>query len=445
MFFGLLIFTILLYIRPVDFFPILAPLHLTRVVAILTFLTLFIRKKGFAKVNLFKDCAQTRYMTALFVVMFLSLITSIWRGNTIDGIITFFRVYIGYLLIINVIDSVKRFKIMTSIMVVCGFILSVMAIKGYYAGTVKIVDGRMFASFSGLIGDPNDFAQALLMLIPFSYMWLFQKTYFVKKIFSIVAMVVFLYAIILTGSRGGLLGVAAIGFFIFLRSKKKVAIAFLVVCVGLIFWGLAPDSYKERVYTIKTASVDDASTIGRIDAWKAGFNMMTHRVFGVGAGNFGEGFVQYRLEDAIDPIGKRKAAHNMYVQIGGETGFVGFGIFLLLIVSSFKALNRSKRKIMEGGKWKMEDGKEIGLLIDATFVSLAGFCVTGLFLSQGYSWFLYYLIGFSVVLERLAFRENGERPPVGEAGRMGNGEKKTIGAKKWKSRAASIELVKEDG
>ena len=61
---------------------------------------------------------------------------------------------------------------------------------------------------------------------------------------------------------------------------------------------------------------------------------MTHRIFGVGAGNFGEGFVMYRPPDAVDVSGERRVAHNMFIQVGGETGFVGFVIFIFLIGSS---------------------------------------------------------------------------------------------------------------
>ena len=97
-------------------------------------------------------------------------------------------------------------------------------------------------------------------------------------------------------------------------------------------------------------------------------------------------------------------------------GFVGFFVFLALLSSSFKALNNVRKVVMKGDSENTQN-KEIRFFADATFVSLAGFCVTGLFLSQTYSWFLYYLIGFSVALERIVIQKpQGTSAPRQESG-----------------------------
>ena len=136
---------------------------------------------------------------------------------------------------------------------------------------------------------------------------------------------------------------------LWLKNKRKVLVTVVGIVVLSGIWQVAPQSYRDRILSIQTAADDDNAAISRMDAWKAGQNMMTHRLFGVGGGNFGEGFVLYRPLDAVDAPGTRRAAHNMFIQVGGETGFPGLLIFLLMIGETFKGLNRVKRKMREDG------------------------------------------------------------------------------------------------
>ena len=101
----------------------------------------------------------------------------------------------------------------------------------------------------------------------------------------------------------------------------------------------------------------------------------------------------------------RRVAHNIFIQVGGETGFVGFVIFIFMIGTSLISLNRTKKIILKEGDANKEKRREILLLADATFLSLIGYCASGIFLAQAYNFILYYLIGFSVVLKRLAFSD----------------------------------------
>ena len=190
-------------------------------------------------------------------------------------------------------------------------------------------------------------------------------------------------------------------FVLWLRGRKKI-ISIIILTFLLIFsWHITPQSYKERMVDIQASAIEDAAAISRLDAWKAGWNMMTHRTFGVGVGNFGEGFVQYRQPDAVDFLGMRRVAHNMFIEVGGEMGFVGFFVFIFMIGYTFIALNRIKRRILKEIKTAKKAGRELVLLVDATFLSLIGYCASGMFLSQAYNFVLYYLIGFSVVIETL--------------------------------------------
>ena len=411
-FIGLYMLTVSLYIKPGIFSSVLAAARPSLILGALTFLMVFMHKRKKGGIEFFK-AVSSRWFLALGVVMCLSMFTSIWRGNTYGFMVNFFKVYIAYFLIINLVSSLNRYRAIVWAMVLSMLYIGVVSIREYYGSGAGMDGGRMFGAYRGaLFGDPNDLALGFTMLIPFLYFDLFRGKSFVRKLIQLGAITLFLWAIVLTQSRGGFLALLVMLFILWLKNKYKARLAVIGIFVLALGWQIAPQTFRDRMLTIETAADEDNAAISRLDAWEAGFNMMKGRLFGVGAGNFGEGFVRYRPADAIDVPGMRRVAHNMFMQIGGEAGFPGLIVFLLMIGSAFKTLNKVKKNVREYGsqveKKKSPEGgepvnlNEVVLLADATFVSLAGYCASGMFLSQGYNFILYYLIAFSVVLECLS-------------------------------------------
>ena len=398
-FVGLYLFTIILYLKPEIFGSIFSFLHVARMVGFLTLIALFFQAGKKGGIKYFND-TQSRWLVVLGIVMCFSMLTSIWRGNTVGFLLNFLKVYVAYFLIINLVSSLKQYRAIVWAMVASMAYIGVVSIRTYYSLGESLSGERMFGAFRGaLFGDPNDMAMGFIMLLPFLYYDLFRGSLILRKAVLLVLIGIFLWGIVLTQSRGGFIGLAVMLFVLWLRSKRKVLLAVLGIIILILGWQVAPQSFKDRMMTIRTSAEEDNDVISRLNAWHAGWNMMTHRIFGVGAGNFGEGFVMYRPPDAVDVLGERRVAHNMFMQVGGETGFVGLFIFIFLIGSSFLSLNKVKQRILKDRTAIKEDKRGIELLIDATFLSLIGYCASGMFLSQAYNFVLYYLIGFSVVLK----------------------------------------------
>lgn len=441
-FIGLFLFTVMLYVKPGIFGAIFATLHITRLVGALTFVIFLFKSRKSGGIKFF-NAVQSKWLIVFGFVMCCSMTTSIWRGNTLGFLTGFLKVFIAYFLVVNLTSTLKRYRALVWAMVLSMVFIGGASIKDYYGGGAAADGGRMFGAFRGaLFGDPNDLAMAFIMLVPFLYYDLFLGKGFLRKGMVVGIMGLFFGGIVLTQSRGGLIGMVVMLLFLWLRSKIKLRLAIIGLIVLAIGWQIAPQSYKDRMMSIQTAAETDNAAINRLDAWEAGWNMMTHRAVGVGVGNFGEGFFRYKPDDAIEAPGARQAAHNMFVQIGGETGFPGLIIFLFMLGVTFKALNRVKKNILKEGRGAKGEGREIVLLADATYVSLVGYCASGFFLSQGYNFILYYLIAFSVVLERLSSgyfdKIKAREKELNEKDR----DKKE--QRKWKSKAASAGLVKED-
>ena len=461
-FIGLYVFTAFLYVRPGMFSTFLAMTRPNLLLGVLTFLMVFIHKGRKGGIIFFK-AVPSKWFLVLGMVMCLSMATSIWRGNTYAFLVHFFKIYVAYFLIINLVSSLNHYRAIVWSMVMSMVYIGFMSIREYYLSGAALEGGRMFGAYQGaLFNDPNDLALGFTILIPFLFFDLFRGKGLWRKMIQIGIIALFLWAIVLTQSRGGLIGLLVMLLMLWFKSKYKVRLAVIGLIILAIGWQMAPQSYRERMMTIQEAGEEDAAVISRMDAWQAGFNMMKDRVFGVGMGNFGEGFVHYRPEGAVDPGGTRRAAHNMFIEIGGETGFSGLFVFVMMIASAFRVLIRIKKRpssTVPIPPSRLGEMKEIGLLADATFVSLVGYCASGMFLSQAYNFVLYYLIAFAVVLENFT-KFPGAQVPQSPAkkskffGNMGTGEPGNMrkgnrgsgdhgNLRKWKSRAMSVQLKKK--
>lgn len=395
---GLVLYTIIIYIRPADFFPILSLLHLARVLAIVTLLSLIFAQIGQRKYLWHKN-RQLLLLSILIFVALISVFTSIWKSNSLEAFIDFLKIYIIFILIINLIDNVKKLKFLIWTMIISGLTLSILGIKNWLLG-VNVFDGvRMGGIGKGMFTDPNYFALGLIVLLPFVYFLLFEQGG-IKRILLFSTFIIFLAGIALTYSRGGFFGLSVVLFLLFLYSPVRIKIVYLLIVLCLFFSFALPKQYLERAHTSLTEYKSDPSIVSRIDAWKAGMNMMIHRPLGVGIGNFGEGFVKYRLLGSLDLAGLRRAAHNSFIQIGAELGIAGLVIYAALFFTSFTALRIKKKTNIFRNKISKEL-RSIYLLSLATKVSLIGFMISGFFLSLAYCWSVYYLFAFVVVLNKL--------------------------------------------
>jgi len=94
-----------------------------------------------------------------------------------------------------------------------------------------------------------------------------------------------------------------------------------------------PSSWFERMSTIQSYS-QDASFEGRVAAWTTSLNIATARPL------TGGGFSAIEL----DPVARQfqspgsltvgRAAHSIYFQVLGDTGFVGLALYLLMIAAA---------------------------------------------------------------------------------------------------------------
>lgn len=251
---------------------------------------------------------------------------------------------------------------------------------------------RVWGPAGSFIADNNTLALAIIMAVPlFRYLQLHSESKWIRR-GCVAAMLLCAVSAIGSQSRGAFLALAAMGFFLFTKSRQKGLIAILATLAIITIIAVMPESWHERMASIRTYD-QDASAMGRINAWWTAWNVAVDRFpFGGGFGMWSAPvFAQYAPNpDAVF------VAHSIYFHVLGDHGFIG--LFLFLMVFGFSWLNGGWIVRQTKNKPELAWAHDLAAMCQ---VSLVGYAVGGAFLSLTYFDLPYYLVLILVVLRRL--------------------------------------------
>jgi putative inorganic carbon (hco3(-)) transporter len=138
----------------------------------------------------------------------------------------------------------------------------------------------------------------------------------------------------------------------------------------------------------------DESSMGRIYAWGAAWHMaLKHPLNGVGIDNFVANY--YAYSDHWD--GHNHAVHSTWFGVLGETGFPGILVFFFMIYTIARSAFTTAKTL---------DHPEVPAparaMSVAVLAGIGGFCVSGTFLTQGFTWPVYVLVALTTAISRFA-------------------------------------------
>ena len=203
------------------------------------------------------------------------------------------------------------------------------------------------------VGDNNALATAVLMIVPFLAYLMQYSAWRPAKLGFAGVLVFSLLCVVGTFSRGGFLGMVILGGMYVVRSRRKVLSSVLVVMgVGLIL-AVAPDSWYSRLDTLHNTSAD-GSFMERVTVWKISTLIaLDHPLFGGGlhAVQTWPVWLKYGaqlpfLDDLVatpPPDAFPRAAHSSYFEVLGDMGFLGLGLFLLVLLVALRDCSRTIR------------------------------------------------------------------------------------------------------
>ncbi|MEW6171018.1 MAG: O-antigen ligase family protein [Candidatus Omnitrophota bacterium] len=235
----------------------------------------------------------------------------------------------------------------------------------YALGQVKL--GRLRASTH----NPNDFAIYLVTVLPiFIVLCLYHFKNLFKKIFTCFVILIGLFCLFHTFSREGAIAfLISVSLLALLKKDKRIAIfLILVLLIGAL---VLPKEVKE--WSLKQGSplgfLVDAS---RRLHWQAALNMIkAHPFFGIGINNFCISYQSYKTSG--DPFTLGWYAHNMYLNLAGEIGLIGFLVFFMILFRTIKNWWRS---------YLLNITKEVSIVSLAVFLGLVGYLISGIFESS---------------------------------------------------------------
>jgi O-antigen ligase len=227
----------------------------------------------------------------------------------------------------------------------------------------------------GILGDPNVYAQFLLIQIPLFYVSRGRAAGAGLRLFYVIPLTLFyLYGIYLTRSRGAIVGLGALVWLLAQRKYKVLGSGIGAGVAVLAFFSLS----------VITGRSDSPSTgEGRLAIWSDGLGMFkSSPLWGVGFRAFADT--------------AEMNAHNSFLLCAAELGIIGYFLWMALLVVTAQSL----RGIAEAGR-SAAGGNDVNLTgrwAWAVQLSLYLYLITGFFLSSSYAPQLYMLLGMAGAL-----------------------------------------------
>jgi O-antigen ligase len=369
-FFLTVIYITIIFLRPQEFIPAMRGWPILDFLAV--FCTAAVFLEGGFEAAKFKRSTLNWLIVWFWLSLAVSHIANLWFGGAITAITEFAKVALVYFLVILTVDSFRRIRILLWVMLLMTVFLSFQAIVQFYSG-VGLGGGEALqrgevlqAQGIGIFGDPNDLALNMVTLIPFMLPAIHKPLLSRTSLTGVILLIPVVTGVILTRSRGGILGLSMVLWFYFYRRVG------LLVSMGgllLIF------SILLTVPRMGEISAQESSARSRMEHWSAGLTMLaSHPLFGVGMNRFTE----YHSH----------TAHSSIILALAETGLFGTFFWVALFFTALREIYLTRR-VPRAPPF-------LDPLLTGLVGSFIGWQCCALFLSHTYKFLSFVLIGLVV-------------------------------------------------
>ena len=387
-FLGVLGYYLMAFMRPQETFWGFRDTRLTLLISIATLAAASLQFAGRPDFR-FLNLRQNLPILLLWAFLYLSTVYGDFGGPEPKWIDYWSKLFIMYFVLLGVTTSEKKLYALSWVLVIS------LGYMGWWGNERYFLDGWNIVHGPGMPGaafyDENAYAMVIVMGVPFVWYTMRATKSTIVRLGLLAVLPIMAHCVILTFSRGGFLGLAASMLIIALRERNR-KLGGAIITLGLIFFSLAAgDEYMNRIGSIENYE-EERSAAGRLEAWEAGYNMITHNpIFGVGLKRFVTAFPYY---SNLQP----REGHNSWVQLGAECGFIALGSYTMLVFFTVRGIIRIRRRIH---LLPPESFRYADPLSNAYMVSLVGYLVCGFFLSMEDFEFFYLLVGMTQVLDRI--------------------------------------------
>jgi O-antigen ligase len=341
------------------------------------------------------------YWIAFGVWLVMAVPFSSWAGGSASHLMYYFRDQL--VLVFLAAGSIMGWK-------ECGLTVRCLAL----AALVDIVfvqfsmrsnlSDRLQLSSSSTIANANDLAAHLLFVVCFLlYFVLRPRSRAVLRLFAGGFIIVALYAVMRTGSRGGLVAMV-VGVLVLLtrltpRQRITGVVLSPIIVIGLLF--AIPQATLVRITSFSEDSGSAEAAMSKDSREyllrKSIEFTLANPLFGVGMGQFST--YEGTQSRSVGETGNWHETHNSYTQVSSECGIPALLLYLGAIVSTVGLLLRVSRKA------RAAQHSDMYTACTCLILAIASFCTAMAFLSVAYRFYLPLLTGLAIALAAAADRE----------------------------------------
>ena len=383
-FVGALVLTWLGFMSPHGLtFGFAQELPFSKVISVVTLIALFMYKD--------KNIPRSSMILWLFLLYVfwstVSTLFAIYPDSAMEQWGEFMKLVIMMVIILLMTNNKERLNALVAVVV---FSIGFYGFKGGIFTIMTQGTLTVWGPLLSFISDNNALGLALVMTMPL--MWYLQSIFQRRwlKLFMFLVMALTALAILGTQSRGAFLGVVAMTGFLVMKSRAKYSAAFAVILLAPLLYTFMPQSWHDRMETIKNYEQDESAMM-RINAWEFAINLANDRPVTGGGYNASteEMFSIYSNRPNIEWTGP----HSIYFETLGDHGWVGLVIYLLMGLVLYWSMGYVMRHSV-----KYEDLAWMRDLAAMSQVSVVGYAVSGAFLELAKFDLYLMLIVFTIIM-----------------------------------------------
>jgi probable O-glycosylation ligase (exosortase A-associated) len=388
---GLMLYTVIFLLRPAELYPVLAPLHIERIIGIAALCGLVLLRYIQQRRLAIDGSRQTILLLLFAAAALLSVPFAYWRAHAIQSYYEILKIVVFYMLVVHLVDTPRRLRIFTWVLLLLTGYIGATAFSAYLSGDAFFAQGIDRAVAGTSIGDnPNQLGTTMATTVPLLVLLAFHRPLGLWRHLWLFGALLLTATMAVTGSRASLLGFIGGLACIWWNTRHRLLLGAVGLMLLLGGFFLLPDQYKTRYSTI-TQSELDGSSQARLSTWHAGLQMIIDRpIFGVGIGCFGTAHAS-----EYSPEARRSwlEAHSLYIQVPAEVGLTGALLFFAFLVEMLRLNRRTARALRDDPRWAFER-----LVLSGILAGVVVLLISGIF---GHSmvrrtWYIYAGLGLAV-------------------------------------------------
>jgi O-antigen ligase len=380
-----------------DWVPGLSSIPLVKIAFLLAVISVYGSQGALPPLRM-RSSKITRAALAFLVLAIVSFVFSIYKSATLSISLYILILLLSIMLVLKVTQTLRDVEKLLLGFAAAGVSLSVGLVLNYHGGRA-FINGNF---------DPNDIAYSLDTVLPLVLALRQRKSRSGWLLMNALAFVTVL-AILLTGSRGGAIGLCAVivaatavplsrdgsGALRKFSVRRTLIRCVILVLTAALAWGYLPADTRQRMATLVNLGSDynanPTENGSRLLIWQQDIGMVWKRPIGYGLGSA-------ELVNGLTG-GQYKTAHNSFVQALVELGALGLLFYVLVLYKTWSELGRVTRIAQDASAG--EEEQKAALYARALRTALVGNLVAGVFLSQAYSAALWMLVATAATLVRI--------------------------------------------